>query len=817
MQISSSQLIFRIFSLFLVLIVLLNKIYAQTETYQYTNVGPYAIPLLNEWKFADEQSKGKYFVFNHQLTGTELGLIKQQESCPDAPSFNKKIINVIQQLNTQREFQEIRKNSSPIAFLGQTSSHLLKIKSRDTGESKFLYHPVVEQKLYEIYVKEPVSDLEPSIVVLEFLSLIYLANDINSKMASQEASQRLQRLRPFNKSVTESAQPISSSSEIDHMKKVKSKVNKGATISSSSMDIEPEDDEIEPVVLPIGATKKVNRHAEFPLEVLKNPRLLLDVMEGGRPDGHVSAMIALLRQSTGPWSESEEKQVYQQYAAHAQTASPRAKRSIRQQSDYLLQVLLNQQIALGAAWEYDFAQSSYQMAQLMEDEDELFVNLLLAQIQDQIMSAQEGVISSLVQQTQEVEDIPSTEEISQEDISDREQALQAVASVYGVEPSKLRSYSTQTVIDEDYRNVQRYFAMKDEHRMLQSSCQSGSAPACTEASAIYKEAMELRRALETKGIDIFNYQPKTVPGNNIVIGEEYLKPIPSRQDPSLSDEQNQAIAEHEYNIQSAQKTMASFKKEMDAEQDPSRRKELRLQVIHMAQNIHDSQDLIESIRTGGIVKTRGPWDEHAALVLAETSAKMREEHARAAHFQASYAKILAVLQKYDPAEAKKWSDQMGDNVIKGVFEPGGFQKAQARLDQLHRITKSLTMEEHAKLYDDKERADAFAAMADRNLRYLENLKSGCDKAIMVGTFFTGAGAGMILSMAYEGVTTSIEKSPKEAAKNMAKQLLIMAAMRGGIEVGKWGIGKLLNPKIPPSRINNWKAALEKAKYEQEIA
>lgn len=817
MQRSSNQFIFRLLSFFLVLIVLLNKIYAQTETYQYTNIGPYAIPLLNEWKFVDEQSKGKYFVFKHQHTGTEVGLIKQQETCPDAPSFNKKIINVIQQLNTHGEFQEIRKNSSPMAFLGQTSSHLLKIKSRDSGDSKFLYHPVVDQKLYEIYVKETVSGVEPSIIVLEFLSLIYLAHDINNQIASQEASKRLQRLRPFNKSATESPQPISSLSEIDHMKKVKSNVNDSDSMSSGSADIEAEDDELEQVVLPVGTTQKVNRHAEFPLEVLKNPRLLLDIMEGGRPDGHVSAMIALLRQSTGPWSDNEEKQVYQQYAAHAQTASPRAQKSIRQQSDFLLQALMHQQIALGAAWEYDFAQSSYQMAQLMEDEDEMFVNLLMAQIQDQVMEEQEREISSVVQLTQEAEDIPSNEEISEEDTSEREQALQAVASVYGVNPSKLRSYSTQTVIDEDYRNVQRYFALREEHRMLQSSCQAGSAPACAEASAIYKEAMELRKALEAKGIDIFNYQPKTVPGDNPVIGVEYLEPIPSKQDPSLSDEQNQAIAEHEYNIRAAQKNMFAFKKELDAEQDPERREELRLQVIHMAQNIHDSQDLIESIRTGGIVKTRGPWDEHAALVLAETSAKMREEHSRAAHLQASYAKILTVLQKYDPAEAKKWSDQMGDNVIKGVFEPGGFLKAQARLDQLHRITKSLTMEDQARLYDDKEKADAFAAMADRNLRYLENLKSGCDKAIMVGTFFTGAGAGMILSMAYEGVTTSIEKSPKEAAKNMAKQLVIMAAMRGGIEVGKWGIGKLLNPKIPPSRINNWKATLEKAKYDQEMA
>lgn len=805
-------------------VLLIIKMYGQSQNFSYTTHGPYAVPSVGEWTYRSELSQGRYFVFEKKDLGLEVGLIKEPQPCQDAQAFNRKIIHIIQELKTQNAFQESRKTSSPVAFMGQTSAHLLKIKSRDSGESSFLYHPVVQQNLYEIFVKERTPGTEPSVPVLEFLSLIYLSGDKENQMAALEASQRLQRLRPFEKYGVADSVSVGEKG-IEQMKKVKTdgeisnpEVSAGEQSAGEGVTmVESEDDELEQVILPVGAKQQVHRNAELPLEVLKNPRLLLDAMEGGRPDGHVSAMIALLRQSTGPWTDSEEKQVYQQYAAHAQTSSPRAGKTIRQQSDLLLQALLRQQLALGAAWEYEMAQGSHKMAELMEDEDEMYINLLMAQIQEQVMEEQEQELMYVDQEMQQAEEIPTSEEILKEDRNEREQAFQAVAAVYGVDPSKLRPYSTQTVYDEDYAKVQRYFALREEHRMLQSSCQAGSEAACKEASDIYKEAMKLRKELEDKGIDVFNYQPKTVPGDNPVIGEEYLEPIPSRQDPTLSDEQNQAIAEHEYNIRAAQKSMAAFRAEWQSEQDPGRREELRLQVIHMAQNIHDSQDLIESIRTGSIVKTRGPWDEHSACVLAEMSARMREEHARAAHLQASYAKILAVLQKHDPVEARKWRDQMGENVIKGVFEPGGFLKAKNKLDQLHRITKGVTLEEQSRLYTDKERADAFAAMTDRHLRYLENLKSGCDKAIMVGTFFTGAGAGMILSMAYEGVTTSIEKNPKEALKNMAKQLAIMGAMRGGMALGKWGIGKLLNPKIPPSRINHWKDALEKARYDQEMA
>ena len=112
---------------------------------------------------------------------------------------------------------------------------------------------------------------------------------------------------------------------------------------------------------------------------------------------------------------------------------------------------------------------------------------------------------------------------------------------------------------------------------------------------------------------------------------------------------------------------------MASEKDLTRREELRLQALHMEQNAHDSKDLIESIRTGTIVKTRGPWDEHSAVVLAETSRKMREEFQRASQMQAAYVKMLKVLEKYNPDEAKKFRDNMNNGVVKGIFDSGGYR------------------------------------------------------------------------------------------------------------------------------------------------
>jgi hypothetical protein len=184
--------------------------------------------------------------------------------------------------------------------------------------------------------------------------------------------------------------------------------------------------------------------------------------------------------------------------------------------------------------------------------------------------------------------------------------------------------------------------------------------------------------------------------------------------------------------------------------------------------------------------------------------------------QASYVKMLKVLEKYNPEEADKFRKSMNNGVVKGIFDPGGFEKAQKALDAIYTSAKGASQAEHKKLETQQEKAFERLESAERNLRYVETVKSGCDKAIFVGTLFTGMAPGLILSMAYEGACTGVEKGPKEALKNMAIQGGTMLAMAGVMKVGSWGIGKLLNPKVVKSEVNSFKNILEANKYKQEM-
>jgi hypothetical protein len=579
--------------------------------------------------------------------------------------------------------------------------------------------------------------------------------------------------------------------------------NAGNSSAGESASAIPDGDEMDYVVNPVGTVKTVPQDADWALSLATNPGPMIDALEGGRPGGNVNALMALLRQTQGPFNESEEKEMMNQYSAHSNTDSPKAKNGIRSQSELLLQAMIHRQLMIQAAWEYDFAISQMQMAENMQDEDEKEIAQMLAEIQQMIITDQQTELEKTAKKSETGPQIPTAEEIEEEkreNVQVAEMAAIAVGSSdNGNSSSQAGNAGNSGENDEISSMVARYHALREEHRMLVESTGEGSP----EATAVYREAMDLRKKLEAKGVDVFNYKKpdtKTTPDNTAIPQQEnYI--TPSNPDPKLTDEQNQAIAEHEYNINATIKTMNSINKEMAAEKDPDRKEALRLQALHMAQNIHDSKDLIESIRTGTIVKTRGPWDEHSAVVLAETSRKLREDFQRASQMQASYARMLKVLDKYNPQEAAKFRQSMSNNVVKGIFDPGGFAKAQQAIDALHAATKGSAQIEQQKLEGQQTKAFERLEMVERHLKYAETLKSGCDKAVFVGTLFTGMAPGLVLSMAYEGACTGIEKGPKAAIKNMAIQGATMLAMAGAMKAGSWGITKLLNPKVVQSEVN----------------
>lgn len=301
-----------------------------------------------------------------------------------------------------------------------------------------------------------------------------------------------------------------------------------------------------------------------------------------------------------------------------------------------------------------------------------------------------------------------------------------------------------------------------------------------------------------------------------VAGAPEPEPVVQQADPIFGLASSDAIAEHQSNIASTTRVLQRIRAEMAGEQNPTRREELRLQALHMEQNIHDSQDLIESIRTGSIVKTRGPWDEHATAVMAQSSMRMIEDFQRAQQMQASYVRMIKALEKHNPEQARKLYDSYSSQMIKGVYDPGGFDRARKALNALHDVAGAASKEAQQRNYADLEVRKAELDRSERNLAIAESVKRNCDRAIFAGTLFTGMAPGLALSMIYEGSCVTAEKGPREGIKSMVIQGGIMLGSMGVLKVGGWAIGKLLNPKVVQSEVNSFKNILEANRYKQEM-
>lgn len=109
-----------------------------------------------------------------------------------------------------------------------------------------------------------------------------------------------------------------------------------------------------------------------------------------------------------------------QYATHAASGSPKAKKAIRQQSEYLLQAMIHRQLLLQAAQEYDFALAQMQVAEAMQDEDELKIAEMLLQVQQAIAESQQSTFQQIAKKSEASPQIPTAAEI----IAEKQQTIQ---------------------------------------------------------------------------------------------------------------------------------------------------------------------------------------------------------------------------------------------------------------------------------------------------------------------------------------------------------------------------------------------------------
>lgn len=690
------------------------------------------------------------------------------------------------------------------------------------------------------------------------------------------------------------------------------------------------DDELPPYILPVQDGDAPGPDAGYVLGLLENPEPLLDALGGGRPEGDVIALKALLRQAGGPLDEDADQALNRDLEPYARTSSAKARQAVRRHGALLAQAMLQQQLLLYSAWEFEYAQANMEVAEAVGDEDEMALLERIALAQRQAVEQARAELESLSALAESAPAIPTLAELAAEE----EELAQILAESMEQGPSTEPEFEIHgggilvgylkhdgtyvkepTYSDFDlnvlkipmeelgivevggksvsYYRVDRHVQGRETTVRYTFSWEAPEMIPLYAEKLFPDESGVPRKWLAAEGDGYFNARlidtgssssdgsPVTVvvqhgmgvseavsnfpemwiphpllstdPAKNaaqerfdVEISEQrqprYLyicfsglantwavyeryrwepydfssgAPVLAAESGSSAAEEFDPLAEHQANIAANEKMLERVRREMAAEADPERHQELRFQALHLEQNIHDSRDIMESIRTGEIVKTRGPWDEHAAVVLARTSQQMANEAARAKELQASYIRAATELEKYDPELAKHFFDVMGENMIANVYRSGGMEHAKAFYEELHSHAMRHARERQAELEKDQDRAFVHAVRASNNLERLETLKKGCDTAIFVGSLALGA-PGLALGMAYEGATTAVDKGPRDAVKNMAVQGTMILGGMAVIKGGGWAIGKFLNPKVVTTNPQSFRKVLEANRAAQEL-
>ncbi|MBK8699453.1 MAG: hypothetical protein IPN29_07875 [Saprospiraceae bacterium] len=154
----------------------------------YTEMGKYAVVLGNGW-VQTQDGQPDYYAFSK---GALLVSLKKD---PAPTSGNGGITQYVlvytQALKAANEFVESSKPSNPAFLLGQTAAYRLTVKSKISGNKRFVYFITVGRQVYELSVADAGAGFEPSPEAMAFLELIYLRDEPASKtMALARAQKR---------------------------------------------------------------------------------------------------------------------------------------------------------------------------------------------------------------------------------------------------------------------------------------------------------------------------------------------------------------------------------------------------------------------------------------------------------------------------------------------------------------------------------------------------------------------------------------------------------------------------------------------------
>lgn len=205
---------------------------------------------------------------------------------------------------------------------------------------------------------------------------------------------------------------------------------------------------------------------------------------------------------------------------------------------------------------------------------------------------------------------------------------------------------------------------------------------------------------------------------------------------------------HRHNIRFVEANLARDRTELAKETDPERRAALEFSIVGALSDIQAEKDLIASIETGTLVRTRSPFDDYAH---AGFIANIRDTQQRMERFQrgtASLLKLAAML----PGEE-------GDNA-RAFVERQLTPEVRTRMDEavIQQIADALGKKVQGHHLGQQAKDEEAAALANLGVEAAENIKQAADSGMMVASLF----GGQAVDTAYQAVTGYIEGGPTEA-------------------------------------------------------
>ena len=234
---------------------------------------------------------------------------------------------------------------------------------------------------------------------------------------------------------------------------------------------------------------------------------------------------------------------------------------------------------------------------------------------------------------------------------------------------------------------------------------------------------------------------------------------------------------HKQNMLIVQRNLDRDREELEKETDPERRAQLEFRIVGAMSDLQGEKDLVASIESGEIVRTRSAFDDYAH---AGFIANIKESQQKMERFQRNsdaLFKLAGMLPGSEGSEARAFVERQ--------LTP----EARLNMDQaaVKRIADALGKKVEGHYLGQQAKSDEEAAYATLGLEAAENIKSAADTSMMALSLF----GGQYVDAAYQSATGYVEGGMEEAVLRTASMFGPTAgaaaeAMRGYREGGMEG-------------------------------